>query len=69
MFCKLGIFEEVKQIVSCVCPPKYQTGVGNAFKDPPPKMGKFQLHLLVVGTGNIFGWLTRLWRMINCRDK
>jgi hypothetical protein len=31
------------------CPPKYRRGMGNAFKVPPPKKGKFQLHLLVVG--------------------
>jgi hypothetical protein len=30
-------------------PPKYRRRVGNAFKVPPPKKGKFQPHLLVVG--------------------
>jgi hypothetical protein len=29
----------------------YRRGVGNAFTVPPPKKGKFQLHLLVVGDG------------------
>jgi hypothetical protein len=35
----------------CVSPPKYRRGVGNAFKVPPSKKGKFQPHLLVVGDG------------------
>jgi hypothetical protein len=29
----------------------YRRGVGNAFKVPPPRKGKFQSHLLVVGEG------------------
>jgi hypothetical protein len=32
-------------------PPKYRRGVGNVFKVPPPKKGKFQPYLLVVGDG------------------
>jgi hypothetical protein len=32
-------------------PPKYRRRVGNAYKVPPPKKGKFQPHFLLVGDG------------------